>query len=130
MAARRRRVQSRDRWSRNAASILFPRRVVNSPLGAARARPSKTLRVHSLHGLDPFSQTVADAAPDVPTALPLRPKGAQNATAMAFDFQEAILMGNAVRGPARSTWLATADGKLVCRQPPVRETRHSGTKTV
>ena len=33
---------------------------------------------------------------------------------MTFDFQEAILMGNAVRGPARSNWLATADGKLVC----------------
>lgn len=29
---------------------------------------------------------------------------------MAFDFQEAILMENAVRGPARSNWLATADG--------------------
>jgi hypothetical protein len=33
---------------------------------------------------------------------------------MAFDFQEAILMANAVRGQSRSNWLATADGKLVC----------------
>ena len=39
---------------------------------------------------------------------------------LAFEFQEAILMANAVRGPARSTWLATADGKLVCLRALLR----------
>jgi hypothetical protein len=39
---------------------------------------------------------------------------------MAFDFQEAILMANAVRGPARSNWLGTADGKLVCLRALLR----------
>ena len=38
----------------------------------------------------------------------------------AFDFQEAILMANAVRGAARSNWLATADGKLVCLRALLR----------
>jgi hypothetical protein len=38
---------------------------------------------------------------------------------MALDFQEAILMANAVRGSARSIRLEKADGKLVClRKPP------------
>jgi hypothetical protein len=33
---------------------------------------------------------------------------------MGFEFQESILMGNAVRGPERSRWLQRADGNLVC----------------
>ncbi len=39
---------------------------------------------------------------------------------LAFEFQEAILMANAVRGAARSNWLATADGKLVCLRALLR----------
>ena len=39
---------------------------------------------------------------------------------MAFDFHEAILMANTVRGPARSNWLANADGKLVCLRALLR----------
>jgi 23S rRNA-intervening sequence protein len=38
----------------------------------------------------------------------------------AFDFQEAILMANAVRGAERSQWLARADGKLVCLRALLR----------
>ena len=38
----------------------------------------------------------------------------------ALDFQEALLVGNAVRGAARSNWLATADGKLVCLRAHLR----------
>jgi hypothetical protein len=33
---------------------------------------------------------------------------------LALEFQEAILMANAVRGQQRSQWLTRADGKLVC----------------
>ena len=39
---------------------------------------------------------------------------------MGFDFQEAILMGNAVRGEQRSTWLGNADGKLLCLRSLLR----------
>src|SRR5437867_12897382 len=38
----------------------------------------------------------------------------------ALDFQEAILMANAVRGPARSEWLARGDGRLVCLRALLR----------
>jgi hypothetical protein len=39
---------------------------------------------------------------------------------MALTFQEAILMANAVRGAARSDWLARADGRLVCLRALLR----------
>jgi len=39
---------------------------------------------------------------------------------MALDFQEAILMANAVRGAARAEWLAKADGKLLCLRALLR----------
>ena len=39
---------------------------------------------------------------------------------MALEFQEAILMGNAVRGQDRSRWLARADGRLVCLRALLR----------
>ncbi len=39
---------------------------------------------------------------------------------VALEFQEAILMGNSVRGVARSQWLAQADGKLVCLRALLR----------
>jgi hypothetical protein len=40
--------------------------------------------------------------------------------AAALDFQEAILMGNTNRGPARSEWLIRADGRLVCLRALLR----------
>ena len=33
---------------------------------------------------------------------------------VGFEFQESLLMANSARGPARSRWLETADGKLIC----------------
>jgi len=33
---------------------------------------------------------------------------------MGFDFQEAILMANTVRGRERRRWLEKADGRLLC----------------
>jgi hypothetical protein len=39
---------------------------------------------------------------------------------MGFEFQESILMANAARGPQRSQWLQTADGKLVCLRALLR----------
>jgi hypothetical protein len=38
----------------------------------------------------------------------------------ALDFQEAILMANAVRGTERSQFLARADGRLVCLRALLR----------
>jgi len=38
----------------------------------------------------------------------------------ALEFQESLLMGNAVRGEARSQWLARADGQLVCLRALLR----------
>ena len=39
---------------------------------------------------------------------------------LAFDFQEAILMANSVRGERRGEWLDVADGKLVCLRASLR----------
>ena len=39
---------------------------------------------------------------------------------VAFEFQKALLMGNAVRGAERSRWLGRADGKLVCLRALLR----------
>lgn len=39
---------------------------------------------------------------------------------LALEFQEAILMANAVRGQQRSQWLTRADGKLVCLRALLR----------
>lgn len=39
---------------------------------------------------------------------------------LGFDFQEAILMANAVRAEARRRWLESADGKLVCLRAMLR----------
>jgi hypothetical protein len=50
----------------------------------------------------------------------LRHSYTQGLENLAFDFQEAILMANAVRGPARSEWLARADGRLVCLRARLR----------
>jgi hypothetical protein len=38
----------------------------------------------------------------------------------AFAFQEATLMANAARGQARSEWLETADGRLICLRALLR----------
>jgi hypothetical protein len=38
----------------------------------------------------------------------------------ALNFQEAILMANAVRGAARGEWLARGDGRLVCLRALLR----------
>ena len=37
-----------------------------------------------------------------------------------FEFQEALLMANAVRGTQRSQWLGRADGKLLCLRALLR----------
>ncbi|HVC93565.1 MAG TPA: four helix bundle protein [Pirellulales bacterium] len=39
---------------------------------------------------------------------------------LAFEFQEAILMANSVRGRERSSFLRQADGKLVCLRAMLR----------
>ncbi len=39
---------------------------------------------------------------------------------LGFEFQEAILMANSVRGDARRRWLESADGKLVCLRAMLR----------
>jgi hypothetical protein len=39
---------------------------------------------------------------------------------MALEFQEALLLANAVRGPERSRWLAEGDGRLVCLRALLR----------
>ncbi|HUY34878.1 MAG TPA: four helix bundle protein [Pirellulales bacterium] len=39
---------------------------------------------------------------------------------LAFEFQEAILMANSVRGRERSDYLRHADGKLVCVRAMLR----------
>ena len=39
---------------------------------------------------------------------------------LALDFEEALLMGNAARGQARSRWLERADGRLVCLRALLR----------
>jgi hypothetical protein len=38
----------------------------------------------------------------------------------AFEFQEATLMVNSVRGKPRAQWLDVADGKLVCLRASLR----------
>ncbi len=39
---------------------------------------------------------------------------------MGFDFQEALLMANQVRGRDRMEWLERADGRLVCLRALLR----------
>ena len=50
----------------------------------------------------------------------LRHSYTQKTENMAFEFQEAILMANTVRGEARGKWLELADGKLVCLRALLR----------
>lgn len=44
----------------------------------------------------------------------MRHSYSQRLESAALEFREALLMANAVRGQARSQWLARADGRLVC----------------
>jgi hypothetical protein len=50
----------------------------------------------------------------------LRHSYTQRLEGLALDFQECILMGNAVRGAERSQWLARADGRLLCLRSLLR----------
>src|SRR4051812_45532409 len=50
----------------------------------------------------------------------LRHSYTQRLEGTALAFQEALLMGNAVRGPERSDWLTRADGRLVCLRALLR----------
>jgi hypothetical protein len=50
----------------------------------------------------------------------LRHSYTQKLELMALEFQEALLMANAVRGAERSRWLAEGDGRLVCLRALIR----------
>ena len=52
----------------------------------------------------------------------LRHSYTQRLETLGFEFEELILMANAVRGPERAKFLALADGKLVCLRALLRYT--------